>query len=357
MNYIKIPLLLFMIFLVTELCAQHKGLYENSGICLTNSKTQRQKVIHIYSKVKYCLNRSNKASKGRIAGIKDSSIILMNGSEIKFEDIRKIGLRDGMIGPIIAASLFCTPVIFPIIFINNRNYDMVTKWRFTKSINPAIDSMSLKRYNEIVERKINSQKDSSNTFSLTLNPLNCLFNQCTLEIGYHVNNKFSIGVGGGIVYKNMWYHDLYDGTDNDYPTGVYKGWLMTANFKSLNINKSHWYFETNLFYKYLYYDHVHFINGWGDDDPDVEWIRSEIANVYGIKILLGKRNYVSNHIALEPVFGISLRCRSRSFITFWQNHPSYNVQDDPLGAVLHRDQILPGLHAGLLITFGNFKIN
>jgi hypothetical protein len=144
---------------------------------------------------------------------------------------------------------------------------------------------------------------------------------------------------------------LYNGTDDKYPNGVYNGWLITANLKELNTSRHHWYFQTSIFYKYLWYDHYHFTNSFGDPNPDVEWIRSEIANVTGIKFLWGKRIYVSDHFAIEPVIGCSLRFRYRSYIDWWTNSYYGSTWD-----VQHYNQFFPGLQGGLLLTFGNFKL-
>jgi hypothetical protein len=344
--------------MISELNAQQNNIYKNSGICLVNNKTDKAKIIHIDSKVKYWLYDSYKAKKGRIIGIKDSSIII-KGAEIKLNDICKISIRRGSTGPFVIASVVTafvglTPIFIVAAIINNRNYDMTAKWHFIKSINPAFDSSKFKQF----KKNENLQNDTSSSFSFTLNPLNCLLNQYTLDIGYKTKNKYYFGVGGGIVRANCWWnqnHWLYDGTDSDFQLGFYNGWLLAMDFKRLNINKSHWYLETGLFFKYLHYDHVHFINTFGDDDPDVEWIQSQIAKVCGIKFLMGKRIYLSTHYAFEPFFGVSLRLRNLSWITYWQNHPSDNVDNDPLGIMVHSNEILPGIQAGLLLTFGNFK--
>lgn len=329
MKFKRLLVFLLIILSISELQAQQQNPYERPGICLINNKTQKQKIIYINSKIYYLLYSSKGTQKGRIIGIKDNSIIIKT-SEIQINDIRKI-----------------------------NNFDLTTNWKFVNSINPAINYSKLNKCKKIEEIKESWLKDTANVLSFSLNPLNCLFNQYTLEMEYQLNKKFSIGIGGGIVRANCWWnknHALYDGTDDNYPFGYYNGWLMSFDLKRLNINKSHWYLEINLFYKYLYFDHVHFIDSWGDPDPDVEWIRSEIDKVYGIKLLIGKRIYLSKHFAIEPVFGLSFRDKYISFITFWQNHPSENVTDDPLGVVLHENDPLPGLQAGLLLTFGNFRI-
>jgi len=352
MNFKKIVIYFLLTFIVSELLAQNKNSYEKPGICIQYLNTKEIKIIHINSKIKYWLYDSDKAKKGRIIGIKDSSVIIKD-KEIKLEDIRKFGIRRGTTGPLIIAGLVTvivglTPIFIVSTVMSNRSYDMTKKWHFIKSINPIVDSSKLEQYKKSIE-KDSILQNASSPLSFTLNPLNCIFNQCTLEMEYRLRNFFSIGIGGGLVYKNSWYHSVYNGTDDNYPTCVYKGWLMMLNLKRLNINKSHWYFETSIFYKYLYYDHVLFDDTYPEPTPETKWIRSEIADVYGIKFLMGKRIYMANHIVLEPILGISLRERRRSFITYWSND-----NDNPWG-ICNKNQIFPGLQAGLLLTFGNFK--
>ncbi|MGD0712366.1 MAG: hypothetical protein ABR968_14420 [Bacteroidales bacterium] len=329
MKFKRLLVFLLIILSISELQAQQQNPYERPGICLIYTKTQKQKIIYINTKIKYWLYSSNKEKKGRITGIKDSSIII-KAKEIQIKDIRKIG-----------------------------SSDLTTKWKFVKSINPSINYSEVKRFEKIEEIKESWQKDTANVLSFSLNSLNCLFDQYTLEIEYQLNKKYSLGFGGGIIKANCWWNQnqaLYNGTDDYNPFGYYNGWLMMMNFKRLNINKCHWYLETSLFYKYLYYDKLHFTNSFGDQNPDVEWIRSEIASEYGIKFLIGKRIYLSNHFALETIFGISFKGRFRSYITYWYNQ-GYEVQGyDTSWGIVHQNQFFPGIQAGLLLTFGNFRI-
>jgi len=365
-----------MILFTSEILAQGKPIIEKSGIHLLNNRTHELKIIHEKTRIKYWLFKSNKGKTGRIESINDSSFVV-NGKEIKPDNIRKIGIRNVWTIPVIIAGAATWVIPLPgfslisplaiVAAINmNKTYDLTKKWQFVNINWPIIDSSKFEPYKEeiyfskekiarkkekIAKRDARSQNDSARSFSFTLNLSNMLFNQYTLEMGYQLNKKISIGIGGGIVKANSWYHRFYDGTDDNYPTGVYNGWLMNVNFKKLNISKHHWYFQTSLFYKYLWYDHIHFINTFGDQNPDVEWIRSEVTNVFGFKLMVGKKIILINHFAIEPVFGISLRERQRSYIDYWTNgHMDTNW------GILHRNQFFPGLQGGLLLTFGNFRI-
>jgi hypothetical protein len=358
MNIKRILLFLFLILVFSELYAQYSSSFENPGICLINTKTYRSKIIHLDSKIKYWLYNSDKAEKGRILGVKDSSIII-KGKEIKLKDIRKIARRNGLTGPLVIASIVSietivgTPLFISLAILNNKAYNMTHKWQFIKSYKCGIDLPKLESFNK--NEKL--QNDTFPSISFSLNPLNCIFNQCTLEANYKINNKYSIGIGSGLVYPVIGLHGFIDGTDNDYPTGIYKGWLMMFNYKRLNFTKNHWYFEICPFYKYLYYDHYHFTNGFGDDNPDVEWIRSEIANVVGVQFLMGKRIYLDNHLALEPVFGVSFRERFRSYITYWYNEGYVQQGYNTSWGIVHENEFFPGIQIGLKLTFGNFRLN
>ncbi len=357
----KIRSLLFIFILMilsVGINAQNLYSYEKAAIFVSNNKTQRTKEIYEKTKVKYWLYNSKVIGRGRIEKITDSSLTV-KGKQIRFKDIRKIGIRKNGTIPILVVitaltpvAWFYTPLLFASVIMQNRNFSMEKGWKFDGVFIPPVDSARIKK----IAKEDSLQNNPASMVNISLNPLNSLFNQHTLEISYQWKNKYSIGISGGIQTVGKWYHFIYDGTDDNYPTGVYKGWSMFCNFKKMNITRNHWYFETGLSYKYLYYDHVHFINSWGDPDPDIEWIRSEIANVFGIKVEMGKRIFLTNHILLEPVFGVSLRQRRRSYITYWANEQSEHISDNYWGLLFHRNQIFPGIQAGLLLTFGNFKL-
>ena len=338
-------------------CAQGKNRNDIPGICLINFKNGNTKIFHLGSKVKYWLHNSQIGYKGRILGVKDSSVII-KGKEIELADISKIAPRNGLKGPLIIASIITIPIyIFPLFItaaiLNDRGYNTRGNWKFVKSIKCGIDTVKI----ESQQKKEKLQTaDSSTSISLSINPLNFTVKQYELEIGLQTKNKYYFGIGGGIIKSYKPWYKGYDGTDDYYPTAVYNGWLMSLDYKRLNLTRNHWYFEANFFYKYLYYDHVKFVDGWGDEDPDVEWTRSEVANVYGIKFLMGKKLFLTKHILFESIFGISFRDRHRSFLTLWYNHESDHLTDYQWGVLYHRDQIFPGIQAGLLLTIGNFKI-
>jgi hypothetical protein len=197
-----------------------------------------------------------------------------------------------------------------------------------------------------------SQSDSSSRFSVSFNLFNNFFNQHTIEIDYRINQDYSIGIGGGIIKSNPWWRDYiyYNGTDDKYPYGYYNGWMLMTNFKELNLTKSHWFFEPSFFYKYLYYEHVHFTNSGGDPNPKYEWERSEVANVYGIKLLIGKRYIITKFLALETVFGVSGRLQHREYFTFW-----FKYLEGGKWGLDEKYFAYPGIQAGLMLVFGNFK--
>lgn len=198
-----------------------------------------------------------------------------------------------------------------------------------------------------LSQKCKPQVDSSK-FSVSFNLINNLFNQHTIEIGFRINNKYSIGLGGGFINSNLWWNknqSRYSGTNEEYPFGHYDGWIAIINFKQV-LGKKHWYFQTSFFYKYIYYDHVSFTSSGGDDHPDSKWIRSEISNVYGVKLLFVKRITIINHIAIEPFLGISGRIRQREYFTFYNGW-----------GLTKQSQFFPSLQAGLMLTVGDFKKN
>ena len=359
MNIKKVIIFFILVFTISELYAQHKRINEKSAILIKKNISHKLIIIHEKEKIRYWCYNSDKSEEGRIQNINYNSIIV-NGKEIKLDSIRKIGVRKGSTTPLIIPLILITPIAFfitpPLIALvlsPNINRDLTKKWKITGTYLPVIDSSRLAHFKKIEKL----QFDTSSSFIFSLNPLNCLLNQYTLDIGYQKKHNY-LGIGGGIVKANCWWnqnHNLYDGTDNDFQLGFYNGWLLSMDYKRLNINRRHWYFETNLFFKYLYYDHVHFNNTFGDDDPDIEWIQSEIVKVYGIKFIMGKRIYKSNHFAIEPFFGASLRFRNISCITSWQNRPDDKIANDPLGILVNDIELSPGLQAGLLLTFGHFK--
>ena len=352
----RIIILLLSLLLASGLNAQHKRKDEKSLICIRNIKTNFLRNIYENSKVKYWLTNSEKAEKGRIEEIKDSSIVI-KGKEIKLKGIRKIGVRK--LGTIPLATLmiiispfglFIPSIVAVAIIGKERNLDLINKWKFAGVYKPVIDSSRIKKI--IKEEKL--QNESSSTVSFSINALNYIVGQYTMEAAYQKKN-YSIGLGGGIVKSIGGFGTGKMGNlqpiDDNYPTGVYNGWLMSLNFKRLNITRNHWYCEASLFYKYLYYDHIHFSDHYSDTDLSQEWIRSEVTNVYGIKLLMGKRILTTKHFFIETILGVSLRERQRSYLTYWTNIMGVG----PWG-LYHRNQFFPGLQAGLLLTIGNFNL-
>jgi hypothetical protein len=161
MNFKKILIYILPVLFVFELQAQHKDAYNMAGICLINNKSQKQKIIHVSSNVKYWVYYSNIKYKGRIIGISDSSVYIKD-KEVKLKNITQIGMRSAWEAPAIVASLACcvvSPFIIVPVILANRNYDMIAKWKFGKNYTCALDTLRFNKYKKKKEVEEQRQND------------------------------------------------------------------------------------------------------------------------------------------------------------------------------------------------------
>ena len=175
-------------------------------------------------------------------------------------------------------------------------------------------------------------------------------------MGYQINKKIYLGVEGSYIKADCWWnnhHRFYNGTDDKYPVGFYDRWSVALHMKILELNKHHWYFEAVPFYKFMTYDHVLFVNTFGDPHPIVKWQRSENLNVYGLKLMLGRKLLVKKYFSLQTNLGVSIRKREREYYTYWTYAP-YDI-DSRCNQWIHDDQIKVGIQAGLSLSLGHFK--
>ncbi len=318
-------------------------------------KKNKKRVYKISEGTKIRCKTSNSSTiKGKIYGVKDSSIVFQN-AEISVNEIKSITECNGTEAMLIAFAPFSGGASLILIPFVNIKYDFTKKWEFYYPFNTGIDSTEIKK---MIKRKDTDSIEqlSFSKFSLTLYPLNSLINQHSLELGYQLSKKIYFGIEGGYIKADCWWnnqHQLYNGTDDKNPVGYYDGWSVAFHFKILEINKHHWYFEAVPFCKFMAYDHVLLVNTFGDPNPVVKWERSENLNIYGLKLMLGRKLFVKRNFSLQTNLGVSIRKREREYYTYWTYAP-YNI-DSRCNQWIHDDQIKIGIQAGLSLSLGNFK--
>lgn|GEM_PF-3890649 len=319
-------------------------------------------MLKLNKRVKYKTNHSRKIYRGSVLGIKDSSLIV-NVTETRFDDIEDITLIKLITAPLKIIGVCLAPFtsgysLALLIRYCNPGFHSMGRWKFVTPTKTGIDTAATIRYQRKMELD-SLLRNNSSTLFFTLNPLNSLFNQHSLEIAYQINRKYYFGIEGGIIKANCWWndhHQLYDGTDAYYPLGYYNGWQLAIDLRRLNVTRDHWFFQVSPFYKYLSYSHVLFVNYWGDSHPWFYWIKSEKTNVLGMKFLMGKRIYFANHFTLETVFGISIRNLSKLSVNHTTGYYIYPYKIDwRKNILIHENFMFPGVQAGLLLSIGNFK--
>ncbi|HLG33278.1 MAG TPA: PEGA domain-containing protein, partial [Bacteroidia bacterium] len=193
---------------------------------------------------------------------------------------------------------------------------------------------------------------SKPSLRFAINPTEPLMNDYSFFIDYVAKKKRSFGISVGYMIANKWWNkdnrSSPEVNDNNFPVGVYNGFVGRVYYKWYFINDKVRYISSLFIFKDIHYDNASFV----DQIRPFEWIvyeRSEKTKVFGLELLYGRENYLTKHIFLEFYGGIGARIRKRNYNTtkIW---PSNAESVIPLGEFT-RNQFFPTIHLGVKVGF------
>ncbi len=166
--------------------------------------------------------------------------------------------------------------------------------------------------------------------TITVNILPLFFNERSLFIDYCYKERHSVGINVGKYFSNTFLNEFFKNSK----WVAYSGLTTGLNYKYSFSKKQKYYVGAELIYKYLSYSGYTFIDS-KKGNSDINYVRSETANVYGLDIMYGSHLAgIENGCDVDFYCGIGYRYRDRNYNTLscsggGFNGPSSNGYGNP----------------------------